>query len=157
MARQDFSKLDRLIKSAARAASGVVGRNALKAMGKVSHDLAVQGAAAAKNPMGRPWKKLKRGGTALRQMAGSLSLRVALTQFRIASKYPWAGFHQRGAKAARKSGPLPPRGVKGASLSKTRWKLPKRSILPKKALPKPWKEPVYEAAANAWRRNWIVR
>lgn len=157
MARQDFGKLAGLIKSAARVAQGVVARDALKAMASVSMDLAVQGAQQAKNPQGRAWKPLKKGGTALRMMAGSLSLRVSLTRFRIASRYPWAGFHQRGAKAKRKTGPLPPKGVKSASLSKTVWKLPRRGILPKRSLPKPWKEPVYAAAASAWKRNWIYR
>lgn len=157
MPRQDFGKLDKLIKAAARVAQGAVGREALKAMGKVSFDLAVQGAQAGKNPAGRAWKPLKRGGTALRMMAGSLSLRVGLAQFRIASRYPWAGFHQRGAKARRKTGPLPPKGVRGASLSSSRFRLPKRAVLPKRSLPKPWKDPVYEAAANAWKRNWILR
>lgn len=155
MARQDFGQLARVIRSATRVAQGVVGHKAIRAMGDTTHKLAVDGARAARNAAGRAWKPLKKGGgRALRMMAGSLGLKVGLSQFRVRSRYPWAGFHNKGAQAARKAGPLPPKGIKGASLAKTRWRLPKRSILPKKSLPKQWKEPVYAAAAAAWNRNW---
>lgn len=151
MAKQDFGKLDRLIKKVAETAAGAVNRRAAKSMGQVSLDLAKQGASAGRNPMGRRWKPRKKGGLALRTMTASLSLRVDGVRFVVASGIPWAGFHQRGAKSRLRSGPLRPNEKRSAA---SKWKLPKRSILPKKSLPKPWREPVYRAAREAFEQQW---
>ncbi len=129
----DFRKLAKLITAAGRVASMALVQENLKTMGSVSHQLAQRGAAAGQNPQGRAWKPLKRGGRALSGAAGSLHLQVTSTGFKIESSQSWLRIHQRGAKK---------RG--------TKWRLPARRILPKKALPKSWETPIVEAVRAEW-------
>ena len=138
--RGDWRQLEKIIAGAGRVASGALIQKSVKTFGSVSYELARRGAAAGTNPQGRRWKPLKRGGRALAGAAGSLSLKTRRTGFTIESSHSKLRFHQYGARR---------RG--------TKWKLPARRILPKKSLPKQWREPIVEKLREEWFGNFDKR
>jgi hypothetical protein len=134
--RGDFKALEKLIASTGRIASGELVRASIRTMGRTSFDLAVSGAEAGRNPQGRAWKKKKDGGRALSKVAGRLRLKLQnRVGFEVRSTNEVDFFHQKGAKR---------RG--------TKWRLPVRRILPKKAMPKPWREVIVERLNADWYR-----
>ncbi len=130
----DYRSLEKIISATGRIASEELVRNSVQAFADETHRLAVEGAQAGKNPQGRTWKKLKTGGVALRSYAGRMRLKIRAKrgfEIRVADKVSL--IHQRGAK---KQG--------------TKWKLPARRILPKKAMPKPWADRVTARLNTEW-------
>ncbi len=130
----DYRHLEKLISQMGRIASEELVRNSVRAFGDESRDLAIEGAQAGKNPQGRPWRRLKRGGVALRGYAGKMRLKIRDKRgFTLAVSDDVALIHQRGAKR-----------------QGTKWKLPARRILPKKAIPKPWAVRITNRLNHEW-------
>jgi hypothetical protein len=124
---------------------------ATKGMADAALGVAEQNAQAGKNVQGRPWKRLKKGGgVALRWMASSLGVEVRDVQFEVKSDKPWAGYHQKGAKARAVEGPALP----GKKRQTGRWRLPRRTVLPKRGMPKPWRAKLAIAMNGVWYANW---
>ena len=118
-------KLERLVGKLAGLAS--VAKKLPQPIGERVRALAEKGAASGKSPGGRAWKPLKTGGTAL----ASLRFTVQTQNGRVTIKgnVKGAPFHQKGAR-------------------RFNWRLPSRSFLPKRSLPKAWREPVVEVAKS---------
>jgi hypothetical protein len=133
----DFAKLAKLIQSSGEAAGGAFVARSVVGLGRIAQSLAVQGASAARAPSGQRWKNKKGGGQALRSIAASIRVVVSSRGVKLQSTKPWAGFHQ-----------------KGASKRGTKWRLPIRRILPKKALPKKWMEPMLREIEAQWLKTW---
>lgn len=131
----DFRALQKIIASTGRIASEELTRNSVRTFGRVSHDLALEGASAGRNPQGRAWKQLKKnGGRALRWMAATLKLRIRNGRgFEIKSSSDIANYQQHGWKRQ--------------TMKK---KTPARRVLPKRALPKPWRDRIVPALENEW-------
>lgn len=130
----DYRALEKIIASTGRIASEQLVRNSVRAFADESRKLAVEGAEAGKNPQGRPWRKLKSGGRALRSYASRMRLKIRDKRgFELRVADDVALVHQRGAKR------------KG-----TKWKLPARRILPKKSLSKPWAARITERLDREW-------
>lgn len=89
--------------------------------------LAERGAAQNKSPGGRSWKPLKSGGKALASLTFSLHTNEGRVIIRGAVKA--AAFHQKGAR-------------------RFNWRLPSRSFLPKKSLPKAWRGAVVKVVKS---------
>lgn len=132
--RGDFRKLERLKEAADRVATKALLRVNARAMGQRTHALAVEGAVAGRNPQGRPWRRLKRGGgLALRGAASTLSLRIRALGFEIVTPQRVLKFQQA-----------------GASKRGTKWRLPKRKILPTRSLPKTWRARIVADVERQW-------
>jgi len=135
--RGDWKKLDKILRASGRIVSKELLRRSARAFGETTFRLAKQGAQEGKNPFGRRWRRLKKTrGIALRSVAGSLRLRVRSIGFDVQTSKPWARYQNF-----------------GASKRGTKWRLPKRGILPKKSLPKPWREAVVSKLEAEWYGN----
>lgn len=148
-----FGELGKIIAAAGRVASGeLIGKSA-RAFGDESHRLARETTAAGKNPMGRAWKPKRDGsGRALKGVETQLQLVVWKGGFKLhVPGKPWLVFHQRGAKS-RKAGSESQHLFGRRKTGK--WKLPKRSMLPRSSLPKPWRERVIARLQSEWYRTW---
>lgn len=119
--RGDYRKLAKLIEATGRIANGELAKKSTRAIGDETFKLAKAAASAGQNPAGRKWKAKKRGGRALARVAATLKLQGNASGFRIFSGNHTYRYHQYGANR---------RG--------TKWRLPKRAILPTKAMPKRW-------------------
>lgn len=136
--RGDFSKLQVLVRQLGVVAGREFVARVSRELGGATYQLAVEGASAGRAPGGQRWKPLKNGkGMALRGAAGSLRLQVRTAGSRIVASQPWLRFHQRGAK-----------------LPGSKWRLPVRRVLPKRAVPKKWSDPMYAVLRNEWTRVW---
>lgn len=135
--RGDWKKLDKIIRASGRIVSKELLRKSARVFGETTLRLARQGAEEGKNPAGRRWRRLKKTrGIALRGLAGTLRLRVRSLGFDVQTSKPWARYQNFGAAK---------RG--------TKWRLPKRGILPKKSLPRPWRDEVTSKLDAAWYGN----
>lgn len=131
-------KLQKMIAETQKVAKGDFQASTVKVLGDISYDLAQKGAEAGVNPQGRKWKRLKKGGgMPLRGVARRLGLDTQRTGYAIKSREGWLYYHQKGAKRR-----------------DTKWRLPVRRILPKKALPKRWAEPMMDAFRDELRKLW---
>ncbi len=134
-----FGELGKLIAAAGRVANGDLARSIVKATAAESLALAKEATAAGRNPMGRAWKKTKSGRAPLANVTGALQLVVTATGFKInAPSKPWLGFHQKGTKS-KKTG---------------KRVLPKRNMLPLKAVPPKWRDRIVARLQAEWSKAW---
>lgn len=153
----DFPKLNKIIMDMAKSAGGAFLPVALKRVGEVAYDLAVKGANAGVNPMGRKWRARKVDKSrALANIGPSLFLEAQALLMKIESREPWANYHQKGARRRPKTLArfgarlLRFMGVQIDKKERPAWRLPVRRILPSRAIPKPWYGPMLDAANKAF-------
>lgn len=143
----DFRGLERLIKKAEAIAAGRIAQQAAKRVGQVALELARSGAAARTNAAGQRWKAKadrseftwNRGLSVVAEVQGdTIVLRV--------SGGPGSAFQQKGARR-QFSGP-----IRKGEKRKNAWRLPARGVVPKKGMPRRWKDPLLGALKVSWRR-----
>jgi phage gpG-like protein len=157
----DFPKLEKILKDLQKAAGGDFMARAIHRVGKVAEKLAVEGARAGVNPMGRKWKPRKAdGGQALARIAPSLQNLTDGLRVTIESGEPWANYHNKGAKGGKpKSLSTVLTNVVKSALGRFRgvasagWKLPVRRILPKRAIPPKWYGPMVDEANKVFEET----
>lgn len=143
----DMRGLERLVKKAEAIAAGKVAAAAAQRTSAVALGLAASGAASRTNAAGQRWKpKADRGAfTWDRGLTVTAEISGGTIVLRV-SGGPGSRYQQKGARR-QFSGP-----VRKGEQRKNVWRLPARGVVPKKGMPKRWKEPLLAALKVTWRR-----
>lgn len=169
-----FAKLDNIISKIHKLSSGEFQKGALGDVAEVMYDLAEDGIAAGRNPLGRAWRKLsprtRNKGLPLHLAASSLSKSIAATLAKLVVDFPHANAQQRGAsrpltdaKTGKALNAVQMRLLrKGEAKSLIRsgalkrgWKLPARSMLPKGGkLPPKWRDAIEARMRQRFGELW---
>lgn len=170
-------RLEKVIKKIDQLATGDFHKQAVRRVGELIYDLALEGMQVQENPRGRPWALIKATQSPAERLsavaAAGLSKVIEQVSARLSVRFLHAKAHQKGASrggtdtrsGAKWTGAMLGKLSKDTyeslkpNLAREAWQLPARSFLPSSRgtgtrLPPPWKKTINAEMRKLFGKIW---